>query len=79
MTRVLERSTSGNRQRERPLFNLETRNERRTLLDVFNCLGQGEQKGKSQTLLRGAQGQHQRHSPETKEARSSAGGCLTEE
>ena len=48
-------------------------------MDVFNCLGQGEQKGKSQTLLRGAQGQHQRHSPETKEARSSAGGCLTEE
>lgn len=68
MRKVLEHSTSGKRQRERPLFSLETRREGRTLWDVFNFVGVGEQKGKNQTLLRGVEWQYQRHPPETKGA-----------
>lgn len=66
MRKVLEHSASGKRRRERPLFSLETRREGRTLLEVFNFIGVGEQKGKNQTLLRGVE--HQRHPPETKGA-----------
>lgn len=74
----MEHSTSGKRWKERPLFNLETKRERRTVLTVFKFLGVGEQKEESDSS-RGAEGQHQRHLPEAKGAPSSPGGCLTQE